>query len=120
MPKPQITSLTPEQKALIPVYREKWRKIALSMELIDQEKAKAAVEAAYLAIGYYQKPEIVFYESPKAAWKRTLKRGSRRKLLNQFFDLTQKFRLALLIQQKVKIGSQIDSDIFSCFRAISF
>ena len=28
-----ITELTPGQEALIPVYREKWRKIALSTEI---------------------------------------------------------------------------------------
>ena len=45
----QITKLTPEQEALIPVYRE-WRAIALSTERIDREKAAEAVKAAYAAI----------------------------------------------------------------------
>lgn len=30
-----IESLTPEQEALIPVYRKKWRRIAFSTETID-------------------------------------------------------------------------------------
>lgn len=42
-----ISKLTPEQKALIPVYREKWRQIALSTERIDREKAAEALKDAY-------------------------------------------------------------------------
>ncbi|MEG4588509.1 hypothetical protein QUA54_25305 [Microcoleus sp. MOSTC5] len=34
-----IYRLTQEQEALIPVYREKWRAIALSTEPIDRQKA---------------------------------------------------------------------------------
>jgi hypothetical protein len=50
-----ITELTPEQEALIPVYLEKWRAMAiadcfasvLSTEPIDRQKAKEAVKTAY-------------------------------------------------------------------------
>jgi hypothetical protein len=42
-----ISELTPEQEALIPVYREKWRKIALSTERIDRQKAAEAVKTVY-------------------------------------------------------------------------
>ncbi len=62
-----ITFLTPEQEALIPVYRE-WRKIALSTQRIDREKAADAIKAAY-ALCYVNEPEIVFYDSPYAAAK---------------------------------------------------
>ncbi|WP_225912546.1 hypothetical protein [Nostoc flagelliforme] len=47
-----IEKLTPEQEALILVYREKWRAIALSTERIDREKAAKAVKAAYIAIDF--------------------------------------------------------------------
>jgi hypothetical protein len=46
-----IEKLTPEQEALIPVYREKWRKIAFSIEPIDRQKAAEAVKAAYITKG---------------------------------------------------------------------
>ena len=42
-----ITELTPEQEALIPVYKDKWLKIALSTERIDKKKAKKAVKQGY-------------------------------------------------------------------------
>lgn len=58
-----IEKLTPEQEALISVYREKWRAIALSTERIDKEKAAEVVKAAYTAIGK-QQPEIIFCDSP--------------------------------------------------------
>jgi hypothetical protein len=63
-----IEKLTPEQEALIPVYREKWRAIALSTERIDREKAAEVVKAAYTAIGK-QQPEIIFCDSPHAGLK---------------------------------------------------
>ncbi|OUL24865.1 hypothetical protein [Nostoc sp. 106C] len=63
-----IEKLTPQQEALIPVYREKWQKIALSTERIDRKKAAEAVKAAYIAIGK-NAPNIIFYESPYVALK---------------------------------------------------
>ena len=63
-----ITQLTPEQQALIPVYRDKWLKIALSTQRIDEKKAKKAVKAAYQ---WFDKevPKIEFFDSPYAALK---------------------------------------------------
>lgn len=58
--------LTPEQEALIPVYREKWRQIAVSTQRLDRQKACKAIKAAYALIGEAE-PEIIFYDSPKAA-----------------------------------------------------
>lgn len=63
-----IEKLTPEQEALIPVYREKWRAIALSTERIDREKAAEVVKAAYKVMDF-DEPKILFYDSPYAALK---------------------------------------------------
>ncbi|MBD2497951.1 DUF6745 domain-containing protein [Nostoc sp. FACHB-280] len=62
----QIEKLTPEQEVLIPVYREKWRQIALSTERIDREKAAQAVKKIY-AYSDLDEPEIIFCASPYAA-----------------------------------------------------
>ena len=62
----QISQLTPEQEALIPVYREKWQKMAISTEPIHREKAANAIKAAYEAIALPE-PEIIFYDSPYTA-----------------------------------------------------
>ncbi|MEH2075257.1 MAG: DUF6745 domain-containing protein [Nostoc sp.] len=64
-----IEKLTPEQEALIPVYREKWRAIALSTERIDREKASEALKVAYAAFGF-EVPEIIFCDSPYAAFNK--------------------------------------------------
>ena len=58
----KITQLTPEQEALIPIYREKWCKIALSTERIDKKKAVEYIQAVYDFLGYSE-PEILFFES---------------------------------------------------------
>lgn len=60
--------LTLEQLALVPVYREKWKALALSTEPIEYQKASLAVEAAYTEINE-RTPEIVFFSSPYAARK---------------------------------------------------
>jgi hypothetical protein len=70
-----IEKLTPQQEALIPIYREKWRKIALSTERIDKEKAVAAVQAAYYAIDY-EPPKVIFQDNPYAACNWMVKRLS--------------------------------------------
>jgi len=63
-----IEKLTPEQEALIPVYREKWRQIALSTERLDRTKAESVIKTAYIAIGKPE-PEVQFYSSPCVVWK---------------------------------------------------
>lgn len=60
-----IEKLTPEQEALIPVYRQKWRAIALSTEKINKKKAVKSVNKAY-ALNDLAKPEIIFIDSPAA------------------------------------------------------
>ncbi|HAX79294.1 MAG TPA: hypothetical protein DCY88_26590 [Cyanobacteria bacterium UBA11372] len=61
----KIEKLTPQQEALIGVYREKWRRIALSTDAIDPQKASKAVKAAYKFIRFGE-PEIIFCDSPYA------------------------------------------------------
>ncbi len=56
--------LTPEQEAHIPEYQEKWRKIYLSTEPIDREKAKAAIDRVYQVMGQ-KPPNVIFCQSPQ-------------------------------------------------------
>ncbi|MDB9511631.1 hypothetical protein PN499_10595 [Kamptonema animale CS-326] len=78
--------LTPEQEALIPIYREKWRAIALSTEPIDRDKATDAVKGIYAAIGQ-QKPKITFFDSPYAAYQNLLLLDSLPSDLYYLFEL---------------------------------
>lgn len=55
-----ITQLTPEQEALILVYRRKWQKIALSTARINCQKAAEVVKAVYAAIGL-SKLDVLFF-----------------------------------------------------------
>ncbi|MDZ8188595.1 MAG: hypothetical protein RMX96_27540 [Nostoc sp. ChiSLP02] len=61
-----IEILTPERKALVPHYQEKWRNIALSTERIDEEKAENAIKEAYALINLSE-PEVIFCDSPLEA-----------------------------------------------------
>jgi hypothetical protein len=99
-----IEKLTPEQEALIAVYREKWRKIALSTERIDREKAAEAVTSVYKILGF-DEPEIVFFDSPYAA----LKEFSQQLEKSVFKQETYKIEQKLIYPLKKYIYSQIPS-----------
>ncbi|MBV6624098.1 MAG: hypothetical protein KI793_14360 [Rivularia sp. (in: Bacteria)] len=60
--------LTPEQKALIPFYKEKWRKIMLSVESIDKKEVTKIIRQVYKLIGCAE-PKIIFFNSPYALVK---------------------------------------------------
>jgi hypothetical protein len=61
-----LTELRSSQEALIPTYREKWRKEALSTQEVDIERVTSAVEAIYSLMGK-PKPSIFYFASPIAA-----------------------------------------------------
>ncbi|MBD2495189.1 DUF6745 domain-containing protein [Nostoc sp. FACHB-280] len=60
--------LTPEQRALISQYREKWQHLGLSREPINQHQAMNAVQAIYTALGLNH-PEIIIVDSPNAVFE---------------------------------------------------
>ncbi|MHC5746121.1 MAG: DUF6745 domain-containing protein, partial [Nostoc sp.] len=55
----KIEKLTPEQEALISVYKSKWENIRLSTQRIDRKKAESAVKDAYAMVGL-PIPQITF------------------------------------------------------------
>ncbi len=59
-------NLSPEQQALIPLYGEKWRQIAIQLGPIDSQKASLSVKKLYRLMGW-KEPEVIFVESPRAA-----------------------------------------------------
>ncbi|WP_199338650.1 MULTISPECIES: hypothetical protein [Nostoc] len=71
MPRHIITELTEEQEAMIAIYRDKWRRIAISTEPINHEKVAAVIKAAY-AVSNYPEPEILFYSNPMIAIQKVL------------------------------------------------
>ncbi|UBF26235.1 hypothetical protein K9N68_32800 [Kovacikia minuta CCNUW1] len=99
-----ITELTPEQEALIPVYREKWRAIALSTERIDRQKVSEAVKAAYAVINE-EEPEIVFCNSPFAAYSQ-LKDSLLDSLVNHFDEQLKE-------KQHIQLTEQVERTLWA-------
>ncbi|WP_242048276.1 MULTISPECIES: DUF6745 domain-containing protein [Nostocaceae] len=99
-----IEKLTPEQEALIPVYREKWRQIALSTERIDREKAADAVNAVYKILGC-DEPQIVFFDSPYAALKEFIVQLEKSIFNQEAYIIEEK----ILVSQRKEIRFQIIS-----------
>ncbi|OUL37047.1 hypothetical protein BV372_04385 [Nostoc sp. T09] len=58
----KIETLTEEQENLIPVYLEKWKKIALSTAKIDRTQLSKALKQTYVLMDFPE-PEIIFYDS---------------------------------------------------------
>ena len=101
-----ISEITPEQEALIPVYREKWRQIELSTHPIDRKKAASAVKAIYAALDKAE-PEIVFCDSPDRAWKNGAGRYQNNLELEIFIDLLIPINKELLIKLKKGLYLQL-------------
>lgn len=69
---PSTLLLTPEQSALISIYKEKWKKILVSSDIIDRSKAKANAILLYSFIRL-PKPKIIFVDTPYIAIELILK-----------------------------------------------
>jgi len=65
----KIEKLTPEQEALIPVYRDKWIAIGKSCEPCDLEQSKHFARLAYAAAGLKCPENFYLVDSPLAAAK---------------------------------------------------
>ena len=109
----KIEKLTLEQEALIPVYRLKWRSIALSTEPIDRQKAAEAIKAAYAADGSFFEPEILFEDSPNAALK-TLKHQRRSQ---QLLRVEQLSGFKIVSQLEKQLGSQLRDSVSQQLRS---
>lgn len=101
-----ITQLTPEQEALIPVYLEKWRGIALFTEPIDHQKAAEAVKAAYRLIGK-EEPKVIFHDSPCTAFNELWNKLGDKLWESQLRDLDELWKL--LYKQ---LGNQLNKNLW--------
>ena len=115
MSQQKITQLTPEQEALIPVYQEKWRAIALSTERIAREKAADAIRSVYTLLSklypafFKQEPEVIFFDSPFAALT---------KLALKELDLAEEKQLNKKLDSQVysEIGERIQDKLRGALR----
>lgn len=73
-----LTSLTPEQEARLPEFRDKWIKIGLCTDTIDFEKATAAVHLAYKCAELEPPREIRFSRSPKECIEQQMEEHQKR------------------------------------------
>ncbi|MDY6901133.1 MAG: hypothetical protein SWZ49_24085, partial [Cyanobacteriota bacterium] len=102
---PIITQLTPEQEALIPVYRDKWLKIALSTERVNKDKATEAIKAGYKLIGE-DEPEVLFFDGIYSAIKE-LNDHSIIKNMGLYTDLLKGIRFPL--KSNVTVTEKIEN-----------
>ncbi|MBD1885871.1 DUF6745 domain-containing protein [Microcoleus vaginatus] len=109
MSQTKVKKLTPEQAALIPVYREKWRAISLSTGPINRSQAAETVKSAYSAIGK-KAPEIIFVDRPYEAADIIVSQidNPRSQLRSQF---ETKLRSPLEKKLRGYLGSQLETEL---------
>lgn len=64
----KITSLTPEQEAALPGFRDAWIKIGLCTDAIDFAKAKAALELCYTTASLPPPSKVMYAKGPMDAY----------------------------------------------------
>lgn len=107
-----MSAITLEQIALVPIYRDKWRQIGLSIKPIDRPQATAAINTAYNIIRCPE-PEIIFCDSPYIALQaveplriRDSGRGMaseiRNKIHNELYDILRS-----------QLGRELENQIYS-------
>lgn len=113
MSQTRLEKLTPEQEALIPVYLEKWRAIALATNPIDHQTVSQAVRSSYAAIGKAE-PEVLIFDSPNLALNAINNQDLQLwfhlgKDLNQSLasQLDEQISLALWGQLRIKLEGQL-------------
>jgi len=111
MSQTKVKKLTPEQAALIPVYRQKWRARSLSTGPINRSQAEETVKSAYSAIGL-KAPEIIFVDRAYEAADIILSRvdNPSSQLRSEF---ERKLRSQLEKQLRGYLGSQLESELHS-------
>lgn len=65
MSQTKLNRMTSEQKAMIPIIRQKWKSLALLTEPLDRTEFINTIRSAYLAL-QLNEPNIYFFESPLA------------------------------------------------------
>ncbi|MEG4939675.1 DUF6745 domain-containing protein [Microcoleus sp. F4-D5] len=107
-----MIAITPEQTALIPTYREKWRLIGLSIKPIDRPQATAAIHTAYNIIGFPE-PEIIFCDSPYTALQAVepLIEGDLGSELGR--EILNKIHTRLYNQLRYKLGMELQNQVYS-------
>ncbi|WP_366516569.1 DUF6745 domain-containing protein [Microcoleus sp. PH2017_20_SFW_D_A] len=102
MSQTKVKKLTPAQEALIRVYRDKWKAIALSTGPIDRSQAAETITLAYRAIGK-PAPEIIFCDRPYQA-------------ANIIASHADKPRSHLRSQLESKLRSELEKQLLTCLR----
>lgn len=105
-------ALTPEQAALTPIYREKWRQIGLSIALLDRPLATAAINTAYNIIGL-DEPEIIFCESPYIALEALERLRIRDSGLETASEIRDKIHNELYDTLRSQLNRKLENQIYS-------
>ncbi len=109
MSQTKVKKLTLAQEAQIPVYRDKWRSIALATGPIDRSQAAETITLAYRAMAYAplrygkQAPEIIFCDRPYQA-------------ANIIASHADKPRSHLRSQLESKLRSELEKQLLTCLR----
>ncbi len=110
MSQTKVKKLTPAQEALIPVYQEKWRAIALSTGPINRSQAAETIKAAYAVMGK-KAPKVIFGDRPYEAADIIVSQiDNPRSLLRSQFEA--KLRSELEKQLRNYLRSELETQLY--------
>ena len=101
-----ISQLTTTQEAEISRYQQKWYRLALSTERIDRLKASQAIKTLYQHLNNRPEPNIIFCDSPQAAWNSDLFKRQR----------TWLSWAGIITSFEDQIKKQLEPELFSLLR----
>ncbi|MGD2181996.1 DUF6745 domain-containing protein [Lusitaniella coriacea] len=104
-----ITGLTPQQQALISIYREKWLNAICLTRPIDRAEATAAIQLVYQALDLPQ-PKILFFDSPLGIVKEILENSYPN---NRSFERAyNKFSRQIVNHLDLGIYDQVEEEVY--------
>lgn len=108
----KIELLTTEQEKLLPIYREKWKKLVLSTDRVDRNKATNAIKYVYRILGKVE-PKILFFPSPNAVLVFLNDLGGYSLVNHLDYRLKNELKTQLQTELGEQIGSHLDQGLMN-------
>src|ERR1700677_2066697 len=110
----RITSLTPEQLAMLPGIRDEWLAHGLSTDIADRPAAEAGIRAAYQAAGLEPPRVIIWAGSP---WTGVIAKILAPSIIGRHAQVYAQVYAQVRAQVYAQVGDQVYAQVYAQVRA---